>query len=100
MILAMPVRPIGMLGAGRQALETSGYCGDLGSTPAFYLETEPPLHQRDQADYAAPLYRSDRIHELDLGVAVPWESWNVDPGNVAAGARTGVPTAHNGAPLT
>jgi hypothetical protein len=66
----MPVRPIGILGAGRQAAVTSGYREDLGLTAVFNLQREPPLYERDRSDYAAPIYRLDQIHELDLRAAV------------------------------
>lgn len=52
---------IGILGAGRQALETAGYCGDLGLQPAFYVEERPPEEFRDAAAFLAPILSFDSI---------------------------------------
>jgi sugar O-acyltransferase (sialic acid O-acetyltransferase NeuD family) len=44
-----------LLGAGRHALEVSGYCVELGYEPAFYLEETHPTGRRDLAGYDAPV---------------------------------------------
>jgi sugar O-acyltransferase (sialic acid O-acetyltransferase NeuD family) len=49
------VRRVGILGAGRQALETSGYCREEGLAPAFFFEEKPPEYERDARVYEAPL---------------------------------------------
>ena len=46
---------IGILGAGRQALETAGYCTELGITTAFFVEEEPPAYARDPGEFGAPI---------------------------------------------
>lgn len=48
-------RRIGVLGAGRQAIETDGYCREEGFTTAFFLEDKPPGYPRDPATYGAPI---------------------------------------------
>jgi sugar O-acyltransferase (sialic acid O-acetyltransferase NeuD family) len=51
-----------ILGAGRQAVETAGYCGELGYDVAYFVEEQPPLDDvvkgelpRDQARFRAPI---------------------------------------------
>jgi sugar O-acyltransferase (sialic acid O-acetyltransferase NeuD family) len=50
---------VGILGAGRQALETAGYCQMLGDTVAFFVEEHPPDYARDPAPYGAPILTFD-----------------------------------------
>lgn len=52
---ALPNDRIGILGAGRQALETSGYCAELGITTAFFVEEVTPSYDRDPKAYGAPI---------------------------------------------
>jgi sugar O-acyltransferase (sialic acid O-acetyltransferase NeuD family) len=53
---------IGILGAGRQAIETAGYCREVGLQPVFYVEEIPPSESRDAAHYAAPILS---FHEVE-----------------------------------
>jgi sugar O-acyltransferase (sialic acid O-acetyltransferase NeuD family) len=46
---------VGILGAGRQALETSGYCKELGVAVEFFIEEKPPGYDRDPTEYCAPI---------------------------------------------
>ena len=46
---------IGIIGAGRQAIETSGYCSELGIETAFFVEEVAPDYNRDSAHYGAPI---------------------------------------------
>lgn len=46
---------IGVLGAGRQALETAGYCQEVGTEVAFHLEEHPPESDRDRRSFGAPI---------------------------------------------
>jgi sugar O-acyltransferase (sialic acid O-acetyltransferase NeuD family) len=55
----MPLDQLGILGAGRQALETSQYCIELGLRPAFFLEEQAPSYERDPDEYHAPILRFD-----------------------------------------
>jgi acetyltransferase EpsM len=50
---------IGVLGAGRQALETSAYCRAEGIATAFFVEEEPPAYARDGAPFRAPILTFD-----------------------------------------
>ena len=50
---------VGILGAGRQAIETSGYCRELGIETAFFIEEEPPKYDRDTTGYGAPIVAYD-----------------------------------------
>jgi acetyltransferase EpsM len=52
-----PPTTIGILGAGRQALETSEYCRELGIQPLFFFETAPPAYERDYSQYPAPVFQ-------------------------------------------
>lgn len=52
---------IGILGAGRQALETAGYCADLELSIAFYVEERPPEESRDPAAFAARILTFESI---------------------------------------
>ena len=58
-----------MLGAGRQALETAGYCQEAGLELSFFVEEEPPKYRRDQDDYGAPIYTF--VDNLDTLADVP-----------------------------
>jgi sugar O-acyltransferase (sialic acid O-acetyltransferase NeuD family) len=49
----------GILGAGRQALETSGYCKEQGVEVAFFIEEAPPDYDRDPAEFCAPILSFD-----------------------------------------
>jgi sugar O-acyltransferase (sialic acid O-acetyltransferase NeuD family) len=53
------IRSIVILGAGRQALETSGYCAELGIDVAYFLEDCPPRDERDEAVFGAPILQFD-----------------------------------------
>jgi sugar O-acyltransferase (sialic acid O-acetyltransferase NeuD family) len=46
---------VGILGAGRQAFETSGYCKESGVEVAFFVEERPPDYDRDSIAYGAPI---------------------------------------------
>jgi len=46
---------VGILGAGRQALETSGYLQERGVPVAFFAEEAPPGYPRDEAEYGSPI---------------------------------------------
>jgi sugar O-acyltransferase (sialic acid O-acetyltransferase NeuD family) len=63
-------RSAGILGAGRQALETAGYCQDSGLALAFFVEEAPPSYPRSGADYGAPIHTFDEdLSELsDIAV--------------------------------
>jgi sugar O-acyltransferase (sialic acid O-acetyltransferase NeuD family) len=50
---------IGVLGAGRQALETSGYCRGEGIATAFFVEEEAPPYSRDPTPFRAPILTFD-----------------------------------------
>jgi sugar O-acyltransferase (sialic acid O-acetyltransferase NeuD family) len=52
-------RRVGILGAGRQALETAGYCQLAGDAVAFFLEEHPPDYVRDPGPYGAPILTFD-----------------------------------------
>lgn len=57
-MIAGPDAPaVGILGAGRQALETSGYCQQLGIAVAFFAEEAEYVAQRspDDVEYGAPV---------------------------------------------
>ncbi len=53
-----PKRPIGILGAGRQAIETDGYCREGGYSPSFFVEEEAPGYGRDDSAFRAPILTS------------------------------------------
>jgi sugar O-acyltransferase (sialic acid O-acetyltransferase NeuD family) len=56
---------IGLLGAGRQALEAAGYCRDEGLRPLFFLEEQPPDYERDENEYGAGIITfEDDLEEL------------------------------------
>lgn len=44
-----------LLGAGRQALETSEYCAELGHRVVAFIEEHPPAYDRELTDYGAPI---------------------------------------------
>ncbi len=46
---------VGLLGAGRQAAETSGYCAELGFETAFFAEESAPAYPREELSYGAPI---------------------------------------------
>jgi sugar O-acyltransferase (sialic acid O-acetyltransferase NeuD family) len=50
---------IGILGAGRQALETAGYCHEEGLTPVFFAEDAAPPYVRDLSEFDAPIVGLD-----------------------------------------
>jgi hypothetical protein len=63
---------IGLLGAGRQALESSGYCREAGCEVAFYIEERVPLYTRDLNHYGAPIYTIPRLSDVEESlVSVP-----------------------------
>jgi sugar O-acyltransferase (sialic acid O-acetyltransferase NeuD family) len=64
------LKSVGVLGAGRQALETSGYCDELGLRPVFYIEERPPEDQRDPSDFPAPILSFGDIQVEHLSVPV------------------------------
>ena len=66
----VPPDRLGILGAGRQALETSQYCRELGLHPAFFLEEGAPPYSRDERDYGAPILRFDDDLRRLLGTPV------------------------------
>ncbi len=47
---------VGLLGAGRQALETGGYCQEAGFDIAFFVEEQPPEYERERDEYGAPIF--------------------------------------------
>lgn len=51
----MPVNEVAILGAGRQALETAGYCAALGIETAFFVEEQPPAYDRHLEQYSSPI---------------------------------------------
>jgi sugar O-acyltransferase (sialic acid O-acetyltransferase NeuD family) len=53
----MPVDAVAILGAGRQALETAGYCAALGVETALFVEEHPPAYERSPEQYASPIRR-------------------------------------------
>jgi sugar O-acyltransferase (sialic acid O-acetyltransferase NeuD family) len=53
----MPVDAVAILGAGRQALETAGYCAALGIETALFVEEQPPLYERSLEQYSSPIHR-------------------------------------------
>lgn len=55
----MPVDAIAILGAGRQALETAGYCAALGIETALFVEEQPPTYERSEKQYSRPILRLD-----------------------------------------
>jgi sugar O-acyltransferase (sialic acid O-acetyltransferase NeuD family) len=54
---------VGILGAGRQALETAGYCRAVGLQPVFYVEEIPPQERRDAAHFGAPILIFDDVQD-------------------------------------
>ena len=50
-------RRVGILGAGRQAVEAAGYCKEAGLEPAFFVEEGPPNYERAHDDYGAAIYQ-------------------------------------------
>jgi sugar O-acyltransferase (sialic acid O-acetyltransferase NeuD family) len=58
-------RTVGLLGAGRQAVETAGYCAEEGFETAFFIEEEPPGYGRVDQHYGAPILTfEDNLEEL------------------------------------
>ncbi len=57
---------VGILGAGRQALETSGYCIEIGLEPAFFVEEQATDYSRTPDDYGAPILTFGQSDLLDL----------------------------------
>lgn len=55
----MPVSEVAILGAGRQALETAGYCAALGIHIALFVEEQGPAYERSPEQYACPIRRLD-----------------------------------------
>jgi sugar O-acyltransferase (sialic acid O-acetyltransferase NeuD family) len=51
---------VGLLGAGRQALETAGYLREAGIGVAFFVEEMPPDYARGHQDSDAPVYTFER----------------------------------------
>ncbi len=49
------MQDIVVLGAGRQALETAGYCRGAGLRPVAFVEEFPPAYERDAAVFGAPI---------------------------------------------
>jgi len=60
---------VGILGAGRQALETSGYCREEGLEIAFFLEERAPEYPRDLAQFDAPILTFN--DDLDTWATTP-----------------------------
>src|SRR4051794_35494637 len=54
---AMPADAVAILGAGRQALETAGYCAALGIETALFVEERPPAYVRSPEQYSGPIHR-------------------------------------------
>ena len=52
---------VGILGAGRQALETAGYCAEVGLRPIFHVEELPPRESRDAAHFGVPILGFDDV---------------------------------------
>jgi sugar O-acyltransferase (sialic acid O-acetyltransferase NeuD family) len=48
-------RILGILGAGRQALETSGYCAEVGLTPVFFVEEARAATDGERREFSAPI---------------------------------------------
>lgn len=46
---------LGILGAGRQALETSGYCAEVGLTPLFFAEQAAYGDHGEHPEFIAPI---------------------------------------------
>lgn len=61
---------LGVLGAGRQALETCGYCAELGLAVVFLVEEVTPGYLRDPAPFAAPILAFRDLTEVHLRVPV------------------------------
>ena len=61
---------VGIIGAGRQALETAGYCSEIGLSPVFYVEEPVPQPGRDPADFVAPILTFDELTEDLLATPV------------------------------
>jgi sugar O-acyltransferase (sialic acid O-acetyltransferase NeuD family) len=57
-----PARSIGLLGAGRQALETAGYCQALGLRVAFCVEEVPSANPSAASGIDAPILTIDDIN--------------------------------------
>jgi sugar O-acyltransferase (sialic acid O-acetyltransferase NeuD family) len=53
----MLVNKVAILGAGRQALETVGYCAALGIEVAIFVEEQPPAYERSLEQYSCPIRR-------------------------------------------
>ena len=54
----MSEEEIVILGAGRQAIETSGYCAAMGVKTVLFVEDRPPLCDRRAEEYGNPIHRS------------------------------------------
>ncbi|MBF6557227.1 MAG: hypothetical protein IVW52_13855 [Acidimicrobiales bacterium] len=50
---------VGILGAGRQALESSGYFSEVGIVTEFFVEESPPDYDRRSEEYGAPILTFD-----------------------------------------
>jgi sugar O-acyltransferase (sialic acid O-acetyltransferase NeuD family) len=56
---------VGLLGAGRQAIETAGYCAEEGIETAFFVEEGPPEYERSTDQFGAPILTfSDNLEEF------------------------------------
>jgi sugar O-acyltransferase (sialic acid O-acetyltransferase NeuD family) len=51
-------KAVGILGAGRQAVETAGYLQQLRIRVSFFFEESEPGYRRDATKYDAPIVRS------------------------------------------
>lgn len=52
---------IGILGAGRQALETSGYLHEAGLTTSFFAEETDATRDYDRAPFGAPVFDIEAV---------------------------------------
>ena len=78
----MPDNRIGLLGAGRQALETAGYCREEGFQPVFYVEEMAPEYDRNGRESRVGFSISTRTSG----------HWQTSPFSVRWGCRTAPPT--------
>jgi hypothetical protein len=54
---------VGILGAGQQALESSGYLSEAGIVTEFFVEGSPPSYDRRPEEYGAPILTFDEDFE-------------------------------------
>ena len=65
----MSKEEIAILGAGRQAIETSGYCAAMGVKTVLFVEDSPPGYDRRAEEYGGPIVSVSK--ELEAFALLP-----------------------------